>query len=172
MVTHYAYWASTALLSLLYLTSATLYLARSRWVRQQLAALGYPGYLVPLLAAAKVLAVGAVLWRGSVPLSDLAYAGMFFHLLLAALAHIAVRKPQEALPAVLGIALLVVSMATQNAARTPPSPYGVVASAVSITGHFQKSAMARPGGHAGLAIGDGRGLGLPHRAAVQTGGRA
>jgi len=125
------YWISTALLSLLYLTSATLYLLRTDWVRQQLAGLGYPGYLVPLLIAVKLLSVTAVLWRVSVPLSDLAYAGMLFHLLLAGLAHTGVRKPKEALPAVIGLVLLIASFTTQNVARSVPSPYGVIAAVPS-----------------------------------------
>lgn len=129
MTANFTYWISSALLLLLYLTSATLYLVKTDWVRKQLAELGYPGYLVPLLIAVKILAVIAVLWRVSVPLSDLAYAGMFFHLLLAGLAHIGVHKPKEALPAVIGLVLLVISFATQNSTRDIPSPYGLIAMA-------------------------------------------
>lgn len=120
------YWISTALLSLLYLSSATLYLLKTAWVRTQLSALGYPGYLVPLLIVLKVLAVVAVLSRINTPLSDLAYAGMFFHLLLAAIAHAGAGKPKDALPAVIGVILLVASFATQNVAREMPSPHGDV----------------------------------------------
>lgn len=123
MTQSYVYWISTALLCLLYLSSATTYLAKRAWVLQALADLGYPGYLVPLLTAVKLLAVAAVLSRVSVPLSDLAYAGMFYHLLLSGLAHVGVRKPKGALPAVVGVALLVASFATQNIAREKRSPY-------------------------------------------------
>jgi hypothetical protein len=107
-----------------------MYVAKTAWVRTQLAALGYPGYLVPLLIAVKVLAVVAILWRISVPLADLAYAGMLFHLLLAAIAHVGVRKPKEAVPAVIGLLLLIASFVTQNAARDLPSPYAAAAEAV------------------------------------------
>ncbi|WP_175838969.1 DoxX family protein [Burkholderia anthina] len=127
MFENYAYWFSTALLSLLYLASATLYVVKRSRVRDTLAGFGYPAYLVPLLSVAKILAVAAILTRVGVPLSDLAYAGIFYHLLLSALAHIGVRKPRGALPAALGLACLVVSFTTQNAAREIPSPYGVVA---------------------------------------------
>lgn len=65
----------------------------------------------------------AILSRVSVPLSDLAYAGIFFHLLLSGLAHIGVRKPVGALPAAIGLALLITSFMTQNDARDLPSPY-------------------------------------------------
>ncbi|WP_175853445.1 DoxX family protein [Burkholderia anthina] len=127
MFENYAYWFSTALLSLLYLASATLYVVKRSRVRDTLAGFGYPAYLVPLLSVAKILAVAAILTRVGVPLSDLAYAGIFYHLLLSALAHIGVRKPRGALPAALGLVCLVVSFTTQNAAREIPSPYGVVA---------------------------------------------
>jgi formate-dependent phosphoribosylglycinamide formyltransferase (GAR transformylase) len=77
MAAIYSYWISTALLSLLYLTSAYMYVTKGDWVRQALAELGYPAYLVPLMIVVKVLGPGAILLRFNVPLSDLAYAGMF-----------------------------------------------------------------------------------------------
>ncbi|KGB98477.1 DoxX family protein [Burkholderia cepacia] len=123
MTLSYVYWIGTALLCLLYLASATTYLAKRAWVLQALAELGYPSYLVPLLTAVKILAVAAILSRVSVPLSDLAYAGMFYHLMLSGLAHFGVRKPKGALPAIIGLVLLVASFATQNIARENPSPY-------------------------------------------------
>ncbi|MBV6791820.1 DoxX family protein [Xanthomonas euvesicatoria] len=129
MAAVYAYWISTALLSLLYLSSATLYVAKKDWVRQTLTELNYPApYLVTLMVVVKVLGPLAILSRVSVPLSDLAYAGIFFHLLLSGSAHLGVRKPKGALPALLGLVLLAVSFSTQNIARETPSPYGVAAS--------------------------------------------
>jgi hypothetical protein len=122
----YAYWISTGLLSALYLLSAAMYVTKVSTVRTKLLSFGYPGYLVPLLATVKLLGVAAILSRVSVPLSDLAYAGMFFHLLLAGQAHFADRKPSEAIPAIVGLVLLVMSFTTQNAARAAPSPYGSV----------------------------------------------
>lgn len=123
MIANYLYWTSTALLCLLYLASATLYIARRGWVRQALADLGYPGYLVPILTAAKLLAVAAVALRFSVAVSDLAYAGVLYHLLLSAFAHLGARKPGGAVPAAAGLVLAIASFATQNAARDVPSPY-------------------------------------------------
>ena len=123
MTQSYVYWISTALLSLLYLASATMYLAKRAWVVQALTDLGYPGYLVPFLTAVKLLGVAAILARVSAPLSDLAYAGMFYHLLLSGLAHLGVRELRGALPAVVGVVLLVSSFATQNIARETLSPY-------------------------------------------------
>lgn len=127
MTANYIYWISTVLLSLLYLASAMTYVAKGDWVRRILAELGYPAYLVPVMVAAKVLGVAAILSRVSVALSDLAYAGMFYHLLLSALAHLGVRKPRGALPAAVGLALLAVSFVTQNVAREVPSPYAQAA---------------------------------------------
>ncbi|MCX4151950.1 MULTISPECIES: DoxX family protein [Paraburkholderia] len=127
MTENHVYWTSTALLSLLYLASATMYLFKREWVRQALADLGYPTYLVPTLTAVKLLAVAAVLSRISVALSDLAYAGMFYHLLLSALAHLGVRKHSGSLPAAVGLVLLVVSFMTQNTAHDIPSPYAPAA---------------------------------------------
>ena len=123
----YLYWISTALLVLLYLASAITHVTKREWVRQAITGFGYPGYLLPLLIVVKLLAVLAILPRVNVAVSDLAYAGMFYHLLLSALAHIGVRKPAGALPAAVGLVLLVASFATQNAARDLPSPYAPTA---------------------------------------------
>lgn len=127
MAENYAYWISTALLSLLYLASATLYIVKRDSVRAILVGFGYPAYLVPLLTVAKIAAVAAILTRVGVAPSDLAYAGIFYHLLLSALAHTGVRQPRGALPAAVALVCLVVSFTTQNAARDVPSPYGIVA---------------------------------------------
>ena len=134
-VENYVYWTSTALLSLLYLTSAVMYVTKRNWVRQALGDLGYPGYLVSILAAVKLLAVAVILSRHHVALSDFAYAGMFFHLILAACAHIGVHKPKEALPAFVGLLLLSVSFLTQNAARDIHSPYAPGAATHLIAAH-------------------------------------
>ncbi len=124
MIRKYIYWISTGLLCLLYLASATFYATQGDTVRQALDALGYPSYLVPILMAVKVLAVAAILSRISVALSDLAYAGMFYHLLLAISAHFNAGEYGPAFPALIGLVLLAVSFTTQNAARKTPSPYG------------------------------------------------
>ncbi|MGO7322054.1 DoxX family protein [Rhizobium ruizarguesonis] len=124
MLEFYGYWISTALLSVLYLASAYMYATKKQWVRKALTELGYSANaLVPFMIIVKVLGPVAILSRVSVPLSDLAYAGIFFHLLLSGLAHIGVRKPVGALPAAIGLALLITSFMTQNDARDLTSPY-------------------------------------------------
>ncbi|NVN45098.1 DoxX family protein [Asaia siamensis] len=117
------YWATTLLLSLLYAVSAVTYVAKGTWVRETLGGLGYPVYLVRFLIGVKVAAVIAILARFSPALSDVAYAGMLFHLILSGMAHLGARKPEGATPALVGLVLLAASFSTQNAARTVPSPY-------------------------------------------------
>ncbi|MBZ9790992.1 DoxX family protein [Rhizobium sp. 3T7] len=129
MAENHIYWISTTLLSLLYLSSAVTYLVKTEWVRTTIVGFGYPAYLVHVLIAVKILAVAVVLSRYSVALSDVAYAGMLFHLVLSAMAHLGVRKPLGALPALLGLIFLVTSFATQNAARDFPSPYALAQTA-------------------------------------------
>ncbi|WP_372382650.1 DoxX family protein [Xanthomonas sp. NCPPB 1068] len=127
MNTLYTYWISTALLSALYLTSAAVYLAKGDVVRKAQAALGYSApLLVPFMIAIKLLGPLVILSRVNLVLSELAYAGMFYHLLLSGMAHLSARTPKGAIPAALG---LVASFTTQNAARHPASPYAAVVAA-------------------------------------------
>ena len=134
MAATYTYWISTTLLSLLYLSSALLYVTKRDFVRKAQADLGYhAAHLAPFMIVVKILGPIAILSRISVPLSDLAYAGIFYHLLLSAMAHLGVRKPKGALPAAIGLALLAASFATQNAARETPSPYAAATAAHHIS---------------------------------------
>ncbi|CAN7142541.1 DoxX family protein [Phenylobacterium sp. LjRoot225] len=124
MIATYTYWISTTLLSLLYLSSATLYITKRDFVRQAQAELGYQAaHLVPLMIVVKILGPVAILSRVSLPLSGLAYAGIFYHLILSGLAHLGVRSLKGAVPAAVGLLLLAASFTTQNAARDVPSPY-------------------------------------------------
>ncbi|QCJ01042.1 DoxX family protein [Agrobacterium larrymoorei] len=117
------YWVATGLLSLIYLAGGAYYLSDLAGVQRIFPTLGYPPYLVPILAVLKPLAAVTILWRFNVALSDLAYAGMFYHLLLAISAHLNAGDYGFA-PALIGLTALLVSFATQNAARRKPSPYG------------------------------------------------
>ena len=91
-------------------------------VAQMMPQLGYPVYLTYLLPVVKVLGPLAILSRLSVALSDLAYAGMFFHLLLAFSAHLTSGVPGWP-GAVVLFALMLISFFTQNAVRKPQSPH-------------------------------------------------
>ncbi|ESQ83630.1 DoxX family protein [Asticcacaulis benevestitus] len=133
MIRKYAYWISTTLLCALYLMSAAFYVTQGDTVRQLLGTLGFPPYLVPLLITVKLLGVAAIVSRVSVALSDLAYAGMLYHLLLALSAHLNAADYGGAVPAVVGLVVLVTSFLTQNTGRKTPSPYAP-SQAASATG--------------------------------------
>lgn len=126
MAVVYTYWISTVLLSLLYLSSAALYVAKRDYVEKAQADLGYrAAYLVTFMIIVKILGPLAILTRFNVPLSDLAYAGIFYHLILSGMAHLGVRSLKGAAPAIIGLALLAASFTTQNHARDVPSPYAL-----------------------------------------------
>ena len=115
------YWVSTVLLCLFYAAGAVAYFFQRPMVEEGFAHFGYPAYLVTVLIVAKVAAPLAILTRVSVRLSDLAYAGMLFHLLLAISAHLNAGDGGFFSPLV-GLLLTVVSFLTQNAARKMASP--------------------------------------------------
>lgn len=117
----YAYWISTTLLCLTYLLGAATYVMQRPMVEAGMAHFGYPAYLVTVLIVAKIAAPLAILARFSVQLSDLAYAGMFFHLLLALSAHLNAADSGY-IQAIVALGLMFVSFLTQNAARKTPSP--------------------------------------------------
>lgn len=126
MTVIHLYWLSTIGLSLLYLSSALLYLARRDFVLEAQRKLGYcAAHLVPFMIVVKILGPIAILTRLNIGLSDLAYAGMLYHLVLSGLAHLNVRQAKSAIPALIGLILLSASFTTQNAARSSPSPYNL-----------------------------------------------
>ncbi len=115
------YWVSTALLCLIYAAGAAAYLTQRPMVEEGFAFLGYPAYLITLLIVVKIAAPLAILTRVSVKLSDLAYAGMFFHLSLAVSAHMNVGDGGF-VPALVALALMAASFVSQNADRKEASP--------------------------------------------------
>ncbi|MGV6484090.1 DoxX family protein [Stenotrophomonas indicatrix] len=130
MAATYVYWISTILLTLLYFASAGLYITKGAFARQAQQELGFSAsYLVPFMIVVKILGPAVILWRVSPALSDLAYAGILYHLILSGMAHLSVGKPKGAIPAMLGLVFLVASFSTQNLARDTPSPYAPAAAA-------------------------------------------
>ena len=101
-------WASTVLLSLIYLAAAGFYLTNLQMVRDGFTQFGFPAWLVPLLIVAKIAASLAILTFLSVRLSDLAYAGAFYHLLLAVSANLDAGDGGYG-PALVGLALMLIS---------------------------------------------------------------
>lgn len=120
----WVYWAATVLLALIYVGGGVFYLANIGMVQGLFVKFGYPTYIVPILGVVKLVAAVTILWRFNVALSDLAYAGMLFHLILAAGAHIGVSDFAGLPPSLVGLVLLAISFLTQNRARRQPSPYG------------------------------------------------
>lgn len=131
-----AYWTTTVLLCAIYGMSAIMYTLQRPLVEEGFAIFGYPGYLVTVLIVVKILAILAILSRVSVRLSDLAYAGMLFHLLLAVTAHVNIGDGGFT-PGLVALALLATSFLTQNLARkrrSPNVPRAAVATAGLIAG--------------------------------------
>ena len=118
------YWVATGLVALVYLGGATFYITSHEMVAGMYESLlKFPTYIIWPLAILKIVAAVVILWRPSTFLSDFAYAAMFWHLLLAASAHITAGDPGW-LPAIVAWIALIVSFLTQNRVRTNKSPYG------------------------------------------------
>lgn len=115
------YWITTILLCLIYASNALMYIMQRPLVEEGFSHFGYPAYLVTVLIVAKIAAPLAILTRVSVRLSDLAYAGMLFHLLLAISAHLSIGD-SGFVPAAAALGLLAASFLTQNQGRKAPSP--------------------------------------------------
>lgn len=81
------YWTATALLSIAMLFSGIFPFIDDQHVVEEYTKLGYPTYLIPFIAAAKILAIATLLHNRFKRLTDWAYAGLFFDFLLAFLAH-------------------------------------------------------------------------------------
>ncbi len=107
------YKISTGLFSALILLGVTMYLVDHDNVARTFETLGYPGYLVYPLALAKLLGLVAIWTRRSTTLKEWAYAGFFFDLVLAIMAHVAISDGEFA-PAVIGLTLLLISHRSQR----------------------------------------------------------
>tara|TARA_R100000908_G_C3675681_1_gene96632 strand:- start:54 stop:458 length:405 start_codon:yes stop_codon:yes gene_type:complete len=119
-----SYWVATRLVSLVYLGGATFYITAHDMVAGMYEGiLKFPTYIIWPLAILKIVAVVVLLWRPSTFLSDFAYAAMFWHLLLAASAHLAAGDLGWP-PAIVAWLALIVSFLTQNRVRENKSPYG------------------------------------------------
>jgi len=81
------YWLATAILCGIMLFSAQMYFRNTETVEGFFEMLNYPTYFVIPLAVLKLLGVSMILWRKSQWLTEWAYAGFFFDLVLATAAH-------------------------------------------------------------------------------------
>ncbi|PRP67712.1 DoxX family protein [Nonlabens agnitus] len=86
----YAYWIVTGLVSLILLASAGFYVFENAQVSSEFVKLGFPTWVIYPLAFAKVAAVLVILFRKNRSLTEWAYAGLFFDILLAAIAHLTI----------------------------------------------------------------------------------
>ncbi|MEZ4236171.1 MAG: DoxX family protein [Myxococcota bacterium] len=103
-----AYWATTAVVALLFLVPGVLNLAGAPHIVHDMAHLGYPAYFPRILGAWKVLAATAVLAPGTRRLKEWAYAGMIFDLTGAAASRVAVGDPAPLVLVPLAIAAVVI----------------------------------------------------------------
>lgn len=81
------YWVSTAVLCGIFLYSALMYFTKTEIIKGFFESFNYPTYIIIPLAIAKILGVFIVLWRPNTWLTEWAYAGFFFDLVLATAAH-------------------------------------------------------------------------------------
>lgn len=81
------YWITTIGICALMGYSAQLYFLNTEMVQGFFESLNYPTYVVIPLAILKVCAIVMILWRGIPWLTEWAYAGIFFDVVLAAAAH-------------------------------------------------------------------------------------
>ncbi|MEO0405118.1 MAG: DoxX family protein [Bacteroidota bacterium] len=82
------YYISTGFITLLMLFSAGMYMVNTEDIQLVFVTYGYPEYIVIPLAIAKILALVAIWTKKSKTLKEWAYAGLFFDLVLAVVAHL------------------------------------------------------------------------------------
>ncbi len=107
----------TALFVLAMVGSALGDLTHAPAIREGFRALGYPAYLMTLLGAWKLLGVAALLVPGFPRLREWAYAGFAFQLSGAAFSHVAAGDAANVTPALVLLALAMVSWRLRNPAR-------------------------------------------------------
>lgn len=87
------YLTSTAILAMESTAGAYMDLAKVPYAVQDIHSIGYPTYILYILGAWKVLAVGALLWPGFPRLREWAYAGLFFEMFGAVESHFLAGDP-------------------------------------------------------------------------------
>ncbi len=81
------YWISTVALCCIMLYSAQMYVFKTEMIKGFFESFNYPTYIVVPLAIAKMLGVIVILTNKVKWMKEWAYAGFFFDLVLASLAH-------------------------------------------------------------------------------------
>ena len=95
------------------LYSASMYFTKPEMIKGFFEHFNYPTYLVYPLAILKILGVIMVLWRKSMWLTEWAYAGFFFDVILAFFAHVMINDGEQT-GAIVAIILLITSYFTSK----------------------------------------------------------
>ncbi|MEZ4226174.1 MAG: DoxX family protein [Polyangiaceae bacterium] len=109
-----AYYASTALLIFMMGVGGVLDTLRPASVLEGMATLGYPAYFPLILGPAKVIGVLALLAPVPAWMREWAYAGFFIDVVAAVISHLAAGDAAHVGPAIVGVALVVVSHTTYH----------------------------------------------------------
>jgi hypothetical protein len=113
-----AYWLATGLFAAFMVLIGTSYIAGVSSIRETMAHLGYPPYILFILGPAKLLGVVGVLQTRSATLNEWAYAGFAIDLLGAAASHAFSGDPfAVALAPLMFLVLLSISYALRRDAR-------------------------------------------------------
>ena len=83
-----AHWVFTGLISLLLLGSASMYIMKHDEVAEVFVDLHFPVWLLYPMAIAKFAGVATILTKFNKSITEWAYAGIFFNMLLALGAHL------------------------------------------------------------------------------------
>lgn len=89
------FWASTAILALMFLSSGIMYFVQYDAIAEEFTKLGFPTFIMYPLAIAKILGAIAILVRKVKVLQYLAYAGIFYDILLAFGAHFSINDGEQ-----------------------------------------------------------------------------
>ncbi|MEM7103794.1 MAG: DoxX family protein [Bacteroidota bacterium] len=101
------YWLGTGILSAIMLFSVFNYFFNHEMIKGFWETLGYPTYLIYPLAVAKLLGLFAILCKKPDWLKEWAYAGFFFNISLALVAHLVAKDGAGMFAIVALIGLLV-----------------------------------------------------------------
>ena len=85
-----AYWISTILVCLMFAMNVMMYATKNPQIVNGMKFLGYPQYLITILAVAKTIAIIILLLPGFSRLKEWAYAGLTIALIGATWSHLAI----------------------------------------------------------------------------------
>src|SRR5690348_2925227 len=115
------YWIATLWLALGMVSTGIVQLLKVEEEVEVITKLGYPVYFLTLLGAWKILGVIVILLPKLAILKEWAYAGFFFAMTGAIFSHIAIGNANEIFPALLLLALTIISWYFRPADRKTTS---------------------------------------------------